>query len=163
MKYSDFHSRLVAQLDDLAYVGPVISMNLTDARFRTTGYRSKTSMESPIDRQKMASYRYTVFPVKLFGLGKIHHLNLVVHDRLTKTVERFEPAFTSRDNNLDMVEVSDALEAFLSNLMYEKKIYFLEYKTTYNTNTSNGKNCGLHCIKHAFERIMPRRGMMNAL
>lgn len=149
MKYSEFYKQLTGRLDGLAYIGPEISLILNG-----NGFLNKTWIASEIDQETMACHRYAVFPVKLFGRGKIHHLNLMILDRKTKTLERYEPLFSPQDANLLSEETSKALESFMYRLMYHEKIYFLKYKTSLNTdNSSDGKNCGVYCIKYAFEKI----------
>lgn len=133
MKYEDFYKHLTLQVKNLAHIGPSISIRLSDA---------KISISS--NNRLNSSLRFIIFPIKIYG-ETLRHLNILILDKKTKLIERYEP-FNQYLNN---TQINDLIEPLLYKLMEQGKIYFLNYKTTLNTETVlSDKNCGLYCIKY---------------
>jgi hypothetical protein len=94
--------------------------------------------------------RFIIFPIKIYG-ETLRHLNIVLLDNKTKIVERFEPF----NGYISFKQINDLLEPFLYKLMEKKKIYFLKYQNTLNTETVlTDKNCGYYCIEYVYRTII---------
>jgi len=140
MKYKDFYDCLTVKVGTNAYIGPSITIKLTDNSI----YLSKI-----INNSEFEPFRYVIFPLKIYG-ENIQHLNIIILDRKTKIIERFEPF----NYYLNYYQINDLLEPLLYKLMENKKLYFLKYQSTLNTeNILNDKNCGYYCIKYVVDKL----------
>ena len=140
MKYEDFYKHLSLQVKNLALIGPSISIKLGSTEPKI----SITKLEVPLFES-----RFVIFPIKIYG-ETIRHLNILILDNKTKIIERYEPF----NQYLSNTQINDLLELLLYKLMSNKKIYFLKFQTTLNTETVlNDKNCGLYCVKYVVEKI----------
>jgi len=123
-------------------VGPSISIKI--------GYNPSINISNALVDLNHKEKRFIVFPIKIYG-EKLRHLNIVLLDNKTKIVERFEPF----NDYINFKQINDLLEPFLYKLMEKKKIYFLKYQNTLNTETVlTDKNCGYYCIKYAYNKIV---------
>lgn len=141
MKYEDFYKHLSIQVKNLALIGPSISIKLS-----LTGPKiSISNFKVPL----LPPQRFVIFPIKIYG-ETIRHLNILILDNKTKIIERYEPFNRYLSNS----QINDVLEPLLYKLMSNKKIYFLKFETTLNTETIlNDKNCGLYCVKYVANKI----------
>ncbi|ADO00478.1 hypothetical protein WIV_gp134 [Wiseana iridescent virus] len=139
MKYKDFYYHLNVTLSKTnATIGPSISIKL--------GENPKITM---VKEDTSFAHRFVIFPIKIYG-ESLRHLNVLILDQKTKIIERYEPF----NHHLNFCQINDLLESLLYQLMSKKKIYFLKYQTTLNTETVLvSKNCGLYCIKYISEKI----------
>lgn len=145
MKYEDFYKHLSLQVKNLALIGPsiLIQLSLTEPKISISKCEAS-----------LVSTRFVVFPIKIYG-ETIRHLNILILDNKTKIIERYEP-FNQYLNN---IQINDLLEPLLYKLMSNKKIYFLKFETTLNTETVlNDKNCGLYCVKYVANKIKADSG-----
>jgi len=163
MKYRAFHACLDALADNKADIGPSVSIKVPSIGTRHIGISNKKIEKN---------HRFIFFPVKIYGdtnantLGsggpKINlpptaegytgsrHLNMLLLDRETKIIERYEPF----DQHLYFDQINELLEPLLYKLMEQRKIYFLKYQTTLNSESVlNDKNCGMYCLKYVKKRI----------
>lgn len=144
MKYEDFHSYLTLKVGNNAFIGPSISVKL-DGTFKIS---IEKWLQSHHDNIK--NFRFVIFPIKIYG-EKIRHLNVLLFDQKTKIIERYEPF----NRYLNFNQINDLIEPLLYKLMEQKKIYFLKYQTSLNTETIlNDKNCGLYCVKYVCHKIL---------
>jgi hypothetical protein len=138
MKYKDFHAYLTIKVGTSAIIGPSISIKV--------GNNPSISMSKLWSK---SSSRYIIFPIKIYG-ENIRHLNVLLLDQKTKIIERYEPF----NLYLNFHQINDLLEPLLYKLMEQKKIYFLKYQTTLNTEVNlNEQNCGLYCVQYIVEKI----------
>ena len=154
MKYEDFYKHLTLQVKNLAHIGPSISIKLDSINPKISiskigSIDPKISIFELSPKQPLLSSKFVIFPIKIYG-ETLRHLNILILNNKTKVVERYEP-FNQYLNNC---QINDLIESLLYKLMQHKKIYFLKYKTTLNTETVlNDKNCGLYCVKYVMEKI----------
>jgi hypothetical protein len=144
MKYEDFYKYLAFKVGNSAVIGPSISIKI--------GEHPKISLglfQGPFE------HRFVIFPIKIYG-ETVRHLNVLIFDQKTKIMERYEPF----NQYLNFRQINDLLESLLYKLMEGKKIYFLKYRSTLNTETVlTDKNCGLYCVKYVVEKIKaPQHG-----
>jgi hypothetical protein len=140
MKYKDFLSTLVFKTANKAHVGPSISIDIMNA---------KIMVNKTINSTFKTTLRYIIFPIKIYG-ETLRHLNILILDKKTKIIERFEPF----NQFFNYTQINDLLEPLLYRLMEHNKIYFLKYVVTLNTETIlNDKNCGFYCIRYAIEKL----------
>lgn len=141
MKYKDFYQYLdvtLSKTKEVATIGPSISIKL--------GENPKITM---VKEDCTFNSRFVIFPIKIYG-ESLRHLNVLILDQKTKIIERYEPF----NHHLNFCQINDLLESLLYKLMSKKKIYFLKYQTTLNTETVLvSKNCGFYCIKYISEKI----------
>lgn len=144
MKYKDFYKHLTLQvnkLTKLAYIGPSFSVKL--------GSNPKITLEKELELKLFEPFRFIIFPVKLYG-ANMRHLNILVFDKKTKIIERFEPF----NYHFNLRQIDGMIESLLYKMMNQKKLYFLWYKTITNTDIiTDNKNCGFYCIKYIVQKL----------
>jgi hypothetical protein len=144
MKYEDFYKHLSLQVQNLALIGPSISIKLSSTEPKISISKFEAPLLPPWNDR-----RFVIFPIKIYG-ETIRHLNILILDNKTKIIERYEPF----NQYLNASQLDDLLELLLYKLMSKKKIYFLKFQTTLNTETVlNDKNCGLYCVKYVANKI----------
>ena len=132
MKYREFYSYLYSKVNNLADIGPHISLKMEHASISIS------------DKEIKNNHRFLIFPVKIYG-ENIQHLNILLFDRKNKIIERYEPF----NRYIYFNQINDLIESLLYKLMEEQKIYFLKYQSTLNEEKNlNDKNCGMYCLKH---------------
>ena len=148
MKYSDFYNYLALKVEQYnlkhsnrVFIGPSISIKV--------GEHHSIAFPDIPDERLYSTFRFVVFPIKIYS-GKVRHLNILLWDRKTKIIERYEPF----GRYLNFHQINGLVEALLYKLMEQKKIYFLKYTTsTNNKEILNDKNCGLYCITYMIQKI----------
>ena len=141
MKYTDFHKYLTIKTNGKADIGPTISIELGNHKiWISQGVKSKSDYK-PL--------RFIIFPLKIYG-ETIRHLNILILDRKTKIIERYEPF----DEYVNFQQVNDLIEPFLYKWMEQRKIYFLKYQTILNSEqVLSNKNCGIYCINFIMKKL----------
>lgn len=141
MKYKDFYAYLSYKVNNLADIGPHISIKL-----------GITPTISISNKKINNNHNFLIFPIKIYG-ENIHHLNILLLDREKKVIERYEPF----NEYLNFEQINELLESLLHKLREDRKIYFLMFQSTLNqTKILNDKNCGMYCIQYAVKRVKRR-------
>ena len=156
MRYTDFYQYLTIKINTFqseqseVYIGPSIAVDVKTRKIMSSSQNVSTiGYYNPNLRMK----RFIIFPVKIFG-ETIRHLNILILDRKTKIIERYEPFNTYLNFN----QINDLIEPFLYKWMEERKIYFLKYQTTLNSDVIvNEKNCGIYCINYVVSKLKEAR------
>lgn len=152
MKYKDFYQYLTIKINkEDACIGPSICIKLDDNSPSGRGnYRSLVSTtEDSFDFNVGVNVKFIIFPIKIYG-ETIRHLNILILDRKTKIIERYEPF----NRYLKHKVIDGLIEQVLYNWMSRGKIYFLKYQTTLNSEpVLNDKNCGIHCINYVMSKL----------
>jgi hypothetical protein len=148
MKYSDFYRYLAIKIDGKACIGPSVSIELGNGAKNGKIFASSNSIPNKHNNSHVKP-RFTIFPVKIYG-ETINHLNLLILDRKTKIIERYEPF----DQYLNLKQINDLIEPFLYKWMEQGKIYFFKYQTILNSGpVLNDRNCCIHCINYIMTKL----------
>lgn len=137
MKYKDFYNYLTLKTNQQTCIGSSISIKLNSNHISIKSW-------VPI----LINSRFIIFPLKIYG-NNLRHLNVLILDRKTNIIERYEPF----ERYLNFNQINSLLEPLLYKLMEQRKIYFLKYQTTLNTKVRDDKNCCLYCLKYIIEKI----------
>lgn len=134
MKYQNFKLCLTHICQDKASVGSCISIVL--------GSHPKISIaDSFCDPPN--KIRFIIFPVKIYG-NKIQHLNVLILDRKSKIITRYEPF-----KNFTFPTIDHLIETLLYKLLNQHKIYFLKFeKSIKYEQTDDCKNCSIYCLQY---------------
>jgi hypothetical protein len=152
MKYKEFHGRLSSKMIGLAYVGPTVKVNLVGESMVRHGKHATCRLVGPIDRDLALLYRFAVFPVKLHG-SNIRHLNILILDRKTGVLERYDPMYSRSTDKEDLYQTDSVIKYLMHKLMDQGDIYFLKYESGLNHESVLDNNCGNHCIDYATSSI----------
>lgn len=141
MKYQNFKLCLTHICQDKASVGSCISIVL--------GSHPKISIADSFERacdppnNPPNKIRFIIFPVKIYG-NKIQHLNVLILDRKSKIVTRYEPF-----KNFTFPTIDRLIETLLYKLLNQHKIYFLKFeKSIKYEQTDDCKNCSIYCLQY---------------
>lgn len=153
MKYTDFYKYLTIKTNGEANIGSSISIKLGNSVDLDKISVSQEIENKKSDRDK--PLRFIIFPVKIYG-ETIRHLNILILDRKTKIIERYEPF----DQYLNFHRINDLIESLLYKWMEQRKIYFLKYQTTLNSKpVLCNKNCGIYCINFIMKKLKVQKSI----